>query len=75
MEEGDTMQYLILMNIALCIVNKSADGKIEKSEVVDCVKGLLKDDVERIVEAIQEALADRKLTVDEVVKVLANIIL
>lgn len=69
------MKYLVLMNIALCIINKAADGKIEKREVADCIKGLLKDDVEKTVNAVQEALEDKKLTVDEVVKVLANVIL
>ena len=65
-------KYMKYMMIAMAIVDKAQDGELTRDEVIDCIQGALPEDVNEIVDGVQEALDDGKITVGEAIRVLAN---
>lgn len=65
-------KYMKYMMLAMAIIDKASDGELTRDEVIECLKGVIPDEVDQVVEEINENLKDGRLSVGEVIRVLAN---
>ena len=68
------MTYLKLMNLGLDLVHKTSDGKLTLEEVAEALAAAFPESMSDVLEEVQAAQADGKITVGEVMKIVSAVI-
>ena len=68
------MLYLKLMNLGLDLVHKTSDGKLTLEEEAEALAAAFPESMSDVLEEVQEAQEDGKITVGEVMKIVSAVI-
>lgn len=68
------MWYLTLAQLMLTLINAARDGKITGDEVVEAVGDLFPEYLADIVTAVDEALEDGRIDLDDLIKIVIEIV-
>ena len=68
------MNHLTFLTLAINLVDKASDGHLSFEEIQECAAGAFPDFYGEISEEIEEAMADGKVTVWEVFRILTRVI-
>ena len=65
------MWYLTLIKVGVDLADKASDGELSYKDICDVVLDLVPE-ADDIIEEVEHALEDGKLTVDEVLKIVVR---
>lgn len=67
------MLHLKFMNFALSLIDKSCDGSLTVSEVMECLGDFAPDHFADVQQAVEDAQADGQITVMEVFDIVTSL--